>query len=49
MKICRECGFMKSDNYEKCPDCNIKLDDFDGYEEYPEKEAQELMEKVKRS
>ena len=32
MKICRECGFMKSNNYKVCPDCDEKLDDFNGYE-----------------
>ena len=32
MKICRECGFMKSDNYKKCPDCNVNLDNFSDYE-----------------
>jgi len=33
MKICRECGMMKSDNYSVCPECNTPLDDFEGYEE----------------
>jgi len=32
MKICRECGFMKSDLYDRCPDCDVELDDFEGYE-----------------
>lgn len=29
MKICRECGFIKSDNYDECPDCKVKLDDYE--------------------
>ena len=33
MKICRECGFVKSDNYKKCPDCDVDLVDFAEYEE----------------
>ena len=33
MKICRECGFIKSDRYDKCPECDLTLDDFEGYEE----------------
>jgi hypothetical protein len=32
MKIYRECGFMKSDKYNYCPNCNTELDSFDGYE-----------------
>ena len=32
MKICRECGFIKSDNYIYCPDCHTKLDIFENYE-----------------
>jgi rubrerythrin len=32
MKICRECGFMKSDNYTTCPDCDVELEEFEGYE-----------------
>lgn len=32
MKICRECGFIKSNNYTECPDCDVELDDYDDYE-----------------
>jgi len=34
LKICRKCGFMKSENYKTCPDCKIKLEEFEGYEEH---------------
>ena len=30
MKICRECGFIKSDNYDLC--CGELLDEFETYE-----------------
>ena len=39
MKICRECGFIKSENYTECPDCECKLDDFEGYEEPRDQEC----------
>lgn len=32
MRICRKCGFIKSDLYEECPDCGVKLDEFEEFE-----------------
>jgi rubrerythrin len=32
MKICRECGFIKSDNYKECPECQVKLEKFEEFE-----------------
>ncbi len=39
MKICRSCGFIKSDEYQECQDCKVGLEDFEGYEEYPIEES----------
>ena len=33
MKICRECGFIKSNLYIKCPDCKIDLEIIEEEEE----------------
>ena len=32
MKICRECGFIKSDSYIYCPECHKRLDHLDDWE-----------------
>jgi len=32
--LCRECGYIKSKNYDTCPQCKTKLEEHDGSEEY---------------
>ena len=39
---------MKSDNYEDCPECECELDYFEGYEEYPEGDFEEILKGYQR-